>query len=259
MAVVDGDGFHTHDREAFARLVEESAQNDAHISHFSPKLNQFDKLEALLKEYSSNGTGQRRRYLHDEIEAAKYHQPAGTFTPWEPIPEGTDLLFYQGLHGCYVDDKYDIAQYMDLRVGVVPIVNLEWIRKIHRDIRMRGYHPADVTDTILRRLPDYVEHIAPQFSRTDINFQRVPTVDTSNPFVALDVPIDKETVVVIRVAHPEHTQVDFRYLLRMIPNSFMSRRNTIVVPGDEMSYAMELILTPLVHELLDRRRQAQAA
>lgn len=259
MAVVDGDGFHTHDREAFARLVEESARHQSHVSHFSPKLNQFDKLAGLLKEYSVGGTGQRRRYLHDEIEAAKYHQPAGTFTPWEPIPEGTDLLFYQGLHGCYVDEEYDIASYMDLKIGVVPIVNLEWIRKIHRDIRMRGYHPADVTDTILRRLPDYVEHIAPQFSRTDINFQRVPMVDTSNPFIALDVPIDKETVVVIRVAQPEKTQVDFRYLLRMIPKSFMSRRNSIVVPGDEMSYAMELIFTPLVHELLDRRRQARAA
>ena len=259
MAVVDGDGFHRHDRESFASFVEESAKQGKRVSHFAPESNQFDKLEALLKEYAQNGTGQRRRYLHDEVESAKYHQPPGTFTPWEPVPEGTDLLFYQGLHGCYVDDNYDIAKYMDLKIGVVPIVNLEWIRKIHRDIRMRGYHPADVTDTILRRLPDYVRHISPQFSRTDINFQRVPMVDTSNPFIALDVPLDKETVVVIRVAYPERTRVDFRYLLRMIPSSFMSRRNSIVVPGDEMGYAMELIFTPLVHELLDRRRQAQAA
>jgi phosphoribulokinase len=225
VAVVDGDGFHRYDRKAFARVVTEAAERDEHLSHFSPECNLFDRLDALLSEYAAHGTGQHRRYLHDEIEAAPYHQPPGTLTPWEPIPEETDLLFYQGLHGCFVDDAHDIAQHMDLKIGAVPVVNLEWIRKIHRDI----------------------------------NFQRVPTVDTSNPFIALDEPSNKETVVVIRVAHPEVTPVDFRYLLRMIPKSFMSRRNSIVVPGDEMGYAMELILTPLVHALLDRRRSALRA
>ncbi len=259
VAVVDGDGFHRYDRKAFARVVTEAAERDEHLSHFSPECNLFDRLDALLSEYAAHGTGQHRRYLHDEIEAAPYHQPPGTLTPWEPIPEDTDLLFYQGLHGCFVDDAHDIAQHMDLKIGAVPVVNLEWIRKIHRDMRVRGYHPMDVTNTILRRLPDYLKHITPQFSLTDINFQRVPTVDTSNPFIALDEPSNKETVVVIRVAHPEVTPVDFRYLLRMIPKSFMSRRNSIVVPGDEMGYAMELILTPLVHALLDRRRSALRA
>lgn len=259
VAVVDGDGFHRYDRESFARVLAEAAERNEHPSHFSPDCNLFDKLDGLLREYATAGTGQHRRYLHDEIEAASYHQPPGTLTPWEPVPEGTDLLFYQGLHGCFVNDEHDIAQYMDLKIGVVPIVNLEWIRKIHRDMRVRGYHPTDVTETILRRLPDYLEHISPQFSRTDINFQRVPMVDTSNPFIALDEPSDKETVVVIRVAHPEVTPVDFRYLLRMIPKSFMSRRNSIVVPGDEMGYAMELVLTPLVHALLERRRGALQA
>jgi len=259
VAVVDGDGFHRYDREGFSRQVEQARESGTRPSHFAPDYNLFDKLENLLKEYSISGTGQRRRYLHDELEAAPYRQAAGTFTPWEPVPQGTDLLFYQGLHGCYADDDHDIAQYMDLKIGVVPIVNLEWIQKIHRDIQMRGYHPADVTDTILRRLPDYVKYITPQFSRTDINFQRVPMVDTSNPFVALDIPLDKETVVVIRVANPERIQVDFRYLLKMIPKAFMSRRNSIVVPGDEMGFAMELVLTPVVHNLLDRRRHALEA
>ncbi len=256
MAVVDGDGFHRYDREGFARQLEASSAQGEQLSHFSPRCNLFDKLDALLQEYSADGTGQIRRYLHDEIEASRYQQPPGTFTPWERIPEDTDLLFYQGLHGCYVGDDHDIARYMDLKIGIVPIVNLEWIRKIHRDIRTRGYHPADVTETILRRLPDYVKYISPQFSRTDINFQRVPMVDTSNPFVALDEPVEKETVMVIRVAHPERTRVDFAYLLRMIPSSFMSRRNSIVVPGDELGYAMELIFTPLIHALLERSRSA---
>ncbi len=255
MSVIDGDGFHLYDRSQFASIVD-AAEEAEHPSHFSPKYNNFDKLDKLLREYSSNGTGQCRRYLHDELEAAKYDQEAGTFTPWVSVPEQTDLMCYQGLHGCFVDDETDIARYMDLKIGVVPVVNLEWIRKIHRDIGVRGYRPDDVTRTILRRLPDYLRYITPQFSRTDINFQRVPMVDTSNPFISLDVPLEKETVVVIRVAHPDELNVDFAYLLNMLPNSFMSRRNSIVVPGDELGYAMELIFTPIVHDLLEKRRNA---
>ncbi len=255
MAVVDGDGFHQYDRAAFAKIVAD-ADDAAHPSHFSPKYNDFGKLDALLKEYSRSGSGQHRQYLHDEIEAAKYEQEPGTFTSWTPVPEDTDILCYQGLHGCFVDEEYDIASHMDLKIGAVPVVNLEWIRKIHRDIRMRGYRPDDVTATILRRMPDYLSYITPQFSRTDINFQRVPMVDTSNPFIALDVPLEKDTVVVIRVVQPQRLNVDFLYLLNMVPKSFMSRRNTIVVPGDELGYAMELIFTPILCDLLEKRREA---
>jgi len=81
-------------------------------------------------------------------------------------------------------------QARDLLVGVVPIINLEWIQKLHCDKTMRGYSRDAVIDTILRRMPDYVNHICPQFSRTHVNFQRVPTVDTSNPLIAKDAPAD---------------------------------------------------------------------
>ncbi len=256
MALVDGNGFHRYDRMRFNQVVAEARRGGKTISHFAPASNLFEELEALLAEYSTSGTGKRRFYLHDELQSVKYGQAAGTFSPWEDLPAPTDLMIYQGLHGCYVDDDVDIAKYMDLKIGVVPVVNLEWIQKAHRDIEDRGYHPEQVTQTILRRMSDYVKHITPQFSRTDINFQRVPMVDTSNPFVALDVPLEKETVVVIRVAHPERVRVDFRYLLDMIPKSFMSRRNSVVVPGDELGYAMELIFSPVVHELLQGRRDS---
>ena len=259
MGEVDGDGFHRYDREEFSRILEDPASSMQTPSYFSPNCNLFDKLDALLQEYSVSGTGHTRRYLHDEMESQLYGQPPGTFTAWGPLPDDTDLLVYSGLHGCFVDDEFDIASYMDLKIGVVPIVNLEWIRKIHRDMRIRGFHPADVSDTILRRLPDYLKHITPQFSRTDINFQRVPIVDTSNPFAAPEEPGDKETVVVIRVAHPERNSVDFPYLLKMIPRAFMSRRNSIVVPGNEIAYAMELVLTPFIHDLIAHRRAALQA
>ena len=90
-----------------------------------------------------------------------------------------DLLFYEGLHGAVVTDKVNVAQYADLKIGVVPVINLEWIQKLHRDRAARGYSTEAVTDTILRRMPDYINYICPQFAETDINFQRVPTVDTT--------------------------------------------------------------------------------
>ncbi len=193
-----------------------------------------------------------RLYLHNDEEAAPYQQKAGTFTPWSPIKPGSDLLFYEGLHGGVKSDSVDVTQYVDLLVGVTPIVNLEWIQKIHRDMNARGYSAEAVTHTILRRMHDYVHYITPQFSRSHINFQRVPTVDTSNPFIARDIPTLDESFVVIRFRDPKN--VDFPYLLSMIHNSFMSRPNTIVVPGGKMGLAIELVLTPLILDLVRKSR-----
>jgi phosphoribulokinase len=194
-----------------------------------------------------------RKYLHDEAEAAPYKQPPGTFTAWEDITPNTDLLFYEGLHGAVVDGGVDVARHADLLIGVVPIINLEWIQKLHRDKSQRGYSTEAVVDTILRRMPDYVNYICPQFSRTHVNFQRVPTVDTSNPFIARYIPAPDESFVVIRFANPKG--IDFPYLLSMIHNSFMSRPNIIVVPGGKMELAMQLIFTPMILRLMDAKRR----
>lgn len=253
-AVVEGDSFHRYDREAMKKAVADSEKaNGRPISHFGPEANEFDKLEKLFKEYGETGSGQTRLYLHNEEEAEPWNQKPGTFTPWAPIPAGTDLLFYEGLHGGVKSDTADVAKYVDLLVGVVPIVNLEWIQKIHRDTSARGYSPEAVTHTILRRMHDYVHYITPQFSRTHINFQRVPTVDTSNPFIARDIPTLDESHVVIRFSKAEN--VDFPYLLAMIHDSFMSRPNTIVVPGGKMGIAIELILTPMILEMIAKKNR----
>lgn len=248
--VVEGDSFHRYDREEMKRQVQIAQEDGRDLSHFGPEANCFEELAALFQQYSECGTGQRRYYLHDAEEAARYGQVPGTFTPWEEIPHGTDLLFYEGLHGGVIDGSVNVAHYVDLLIGVVPIVNLEWIQKIHRDTAMRGYSAEAVTDTILRRMHDYVHYITPQFSQTHINFQRVPTVDTSNPFIARDIPTLDESYVVIRFRDPKKTKVDFPYLLSMLNSSFMSRRNTIVVPGGKMGLAMEIILQPLIEELV---------
>ncbi len=253
--VVEGDAFHRYDREQMRERVAKALVEGWHLSHFGPEGNHFDKLETLFREFSETGEGQRRCYLHNEKEATHYGQPPGTFTPWEDIPANTDVLFYEGLHGAMVTDSVNVAQYVDLLIGVVPIVNLEWIQKIHRDTAERGYKPEDVTDNILRRMYDYVNYITPQFSLTDINFQRVPTVDTSNPFVARDIPTADESFVVIRFRDPTKFNIDFPYLLAMLHDSFMSRRNTIVVPGGKMGLAIEIIFAPIIDEII-RQRQA---
>jgi phosphoribulokinase len=113
-----------------------------------------------------------------------------------------------------------------------------------------------VTDTILRRMPDYVRYIIPQFEHTHINFQRVPIVDTSNPFIARHIPSPDESILVIRFADPRG--IDFAYLLSMLHDSYMSRANTIVAPGGKMDLAMQLIFTPMIWRLMERRKQALA-
>ena len=254
-AFIEGDSFHRYDREEMKQAIAKSeATGGRPISHFGAEANIFSELESLFKEYGEKGVGKVRRYLHDDDEAAPYKQKPGTFTQWEQIESGTEALFYEGLHGAVVDGDIDVGNYADLLIGVVPIVNLEWIQKMHRDTKMRGYSIEAVTQTILRRMHDYVHYIVPQFSRTHINFQRVPTVDTSNPFVARDIPTADESFVVIRFRNPKG--IDFPYLLSMIHDSFMSRANCIVVPGGKQEVAMQLILTPMILKLKEQRKRA---
>jgi phosphoribulokinase len=254
--VIEGDSFHRYDRVNMrerVRVAESGAS--APISHFGPEANLLDELAGTLAEYGATGGGKVRRYIHDAGEAKELGGEPGTFTDWRPMIDDSDLLFYEGLHGGYKHGSTDVAQHVDLLVGVVPIVNLEWIQKLHRDQHVRGYSQDAVVETILRRMPDYVNYICPQFSRTHVNFQRVPTVDTSNPFIAKDVPSADESLVVIRFANPKG--IDFPYLISVLHNSWMSRPNNIVVPGGQMGLAMQFIFTPMILRLMDLKRRAR--
>ncbi|EXJ14628.1 phosphoribulokinase [Imhoffiella purpurea] len=259
-AVIEGDSFHRFDRVSMKAEMAKAAEHGTSLSHFGPEANRFDLLEELFRDYGETGMGNKRYYIHSDEEADAHNARLGTdlapgqFTPWEDLPEGTDLLFYEGLHGLAVTEEDNVAQHVDLGVGVVPIVNLEWIQKIHRDNLERGYSAEAIVDTILRRMPDYIRYITPQFSLTDINFQRVPTVDTSNPFIARDIPTPDESFVIIRFKDPEKLEVDFPYLLSMIHESFMSRRNSMVVPGGKMGMAMEIILQPIIERMMEARK-----
>ena len=259
-ALIEGDSFHRYDRATMREQMDQAHRDGVYFSHFGEAANQFELLEQLFRTYGETGAGQKRFYLHNDEEAQQHSERlgatlhSGQFSPWEDTGSDTDLLFYEGLHGLVKNDDVDMTRYVDLKVGVVPVVNLEWIQKIHRDTSQRGYAETDVTQTILRRMEDYVNHITPQFSRTDINFQRVPTVDTSNPFIARDIPTADESFVVIRFRDPAKFEIDFPFLLAMIKDSFLSRRNTIVVPGGKMLLAMELILMPVLKGMIESSR-----
>lgn len=252
-AIVEGDCFHRYDRSKMDEVVAKAAAEGRNVTHFGPEGNLFEELEALFREYSEHGTGKRRYYIHNEEEAALHSAAPGVLTDWESLPENTDLLFYEGLHGGVVTDTVNVARYVDLLIGVAPIINLEWIQKIHRDKAVRGYSSEDATNMILSRMYDYIHYITPQFSRTDINFQRVPTVDTSNPFAATEIPANDESFSVIHIRNLGKLQVDFRYLLEMLEGSFMSTPDTIVVPAGKKVFAMQLIINPVIHHMMEEK------
>jgi phosphoribulokinase len=253
--ILEGDSMHRYDRMAMrAEMKRQTDSGNNNFSHFGPEANLLAELEEIFKTFGATGKGKVRKYIHDAAEGAEFKQEPGTFTPWQDMRTDADVLFYEGLHGGYVGPEANVAKHVDLLVGVVPIINLEWIQKLHRDKNMRGYSQEAVVDTILRRMPDYINHICSQFSRTHVNFQRVPTVDTSNPFIANDIPSPDESMVVIRFANPKG--IDFPYLLSMLNDSMMTRPNTLVIPGGKMGLAMQLIFTPMILRLMDQKRRA---
>ena len=253
--VIEGDSMHRFNRVEMRERVRQADHGEGpQISHFGPESNLLSELAATFSAYGKTGGGQVRRYVHDAGEAKELGADPGTFTAWQPMAERSDVLFYEGLHGGFVAPDADVASQVDLLVGVVPIINLEWIQKLHRDQTLRGYSQQAVVETILRRMPDYVNHICPQFSRTHVNFQRVPTVDTSNPFIAKDIPSADESMVVIRFTNPKG--IDFQYLMSMLAGAWMSRPNNIVIPGGKMGLAMQLIFTPMILRLMDMKRRA---
>ncbi|MEW5728251.1 MAG: phosphoribulokinase [Pseudomonadota bacterium] len=258
-AHVAGESFHRYTRAEMKGQAAKAQAEGRPFSHFSPEANLFDEQEALYRSYGESGTGRRRHYIHTAEDARRLgheDRSPGEFTPWEDLPPNTDLLLYEGLHGVAKAGSIDLGRHVDLKIGVAPIVNLEWIQKIHNDTSVRGYSEEKVVEAILDRMHDYVHTVIPQFKGSDINFQHVPVVDTSDPIIARDVPTVDERVVVIRFRKPEMYSVDFPYLMSKIDRSWMSRRNTLVVPGAALELAAELVLTPIIGRLMDQRRTA---
>ncbi|CCQ73851.1 phosphoribulokinase [Magnetospira sp. QH-2] len=255
-AYVDGESFHKYNR-AEMKVAQDKAvrAGEPLLTHFGPDANLWEEQKQFFKKYGDSGTGRHRRYLHTQEEADAYGDGTvgpGQFTPCKDIPTNTDFMLYEGLHGAVKTNDVDIESLVDLRIGVVPVVNLEWTQKLLRDVNQRGYSQDEVMNAILGRMGDYVRYVIPQFHHSHINFQKVAVVDTSNPLVARDIPTDSECLFVIRFRDPKDPKVpvDFPYLVDKIPNAKMSRRNTLVIPGGEFGLALELIMPPILNVLL---------
>ncbi len=258
VSIVEGDSFHKFERADMKVEVEKSRAAGKVLTHFAENANHFDKLEALFKQYGQDGTGQKRYYIHSDEEAVEHNARLGTdlepgqFTPWEDIESGSDLMFYEGLHGGVKTPNSDVASQVDLLVGVVPAVNIEWIQKIHRDTSERPYTPEQVAEIILDRMPDYVEFITPQFDNTHINFHRIPLVDTSNPFSGQAVPAPEDSLVVTTV---RIDGVDLKSVADALPAdamAFMQNDNTLVYKGSYMVDVMDQMLTPIIDTLMTK-------
>lgn len=254
--LVDGDSFHAYEREHWRQMLERARIRGETLSLFGPQGNLFPRLEALFREYGERGTGMTRHYLHTDAEAQPLGQVSGSFTPWQRIPAGSEVLFYEGLHGGLVTAEVNVAQHVDLLVGLTPTINLEWVQKIVRDTGERGYTATEVMGTILRRMPDYVNYILPQFSRADVNFQRVPLVDISNPFEPREIPKPEESLVVIHFNRAARFQAQFEGILALIPDAFVSSASTVVIPGEHQEQALELLMGDIIQKLAARRRTA---
>ncbi|MBE8189776.1 MAG: phosphoribulokinase [Candidatus Thioglobus sp.] len=255
VCVVEGDSFHKFERADMKKAVENSIAAGKILTHFSENANHFDKLEALFKQYGEDATGQKRYYIHSDEEAAEHNSRLGTnlqpgqFTPWEDVEIGTDIMFYEGLHGGVKTAHADVAGQVDLLIGVVPAANIEWIQKIHRDTSQRPYSPEQVTEIILQRMPDYAQFITPQFDNTHINFQRIPLIDTSNPFSGQPVPAPADSLIVTTV---RIDGVDLQAVAEKLPaeaGAFLQNSTTLIYNGSYMVEAMDLILTPIIDDL----------
>lgn len=278
--IIKGDSFYRHEKAEMERLIAESTQRGKPISYFGPEANLFEKQEAVFAQYAKSGSAEMRHYVSDEADVAQFGRPIGTFTPWKKMAPGSDLLFYDGMHGGAAAHSWtrrqanpahlpqgkerrgkakgvNAAQHVDLLIGIVPAVNLEWIQKIHRDCSRDGCTVETTTATILRRMRDYIHFIVPQFGLTDINFQRMPLVDTSHPFIARDIPAADESIVVVHFRDPH--RFNFPDIQKRIPGSFMSRPNTLVVPGGKMRMALSVICTPLIREMMENKSTKRRA
>jgi phosphoribulokinase len=256
-ALIEGDSFHRYDRKEMKKELEKAKKENTNLSHFGPEGNLFEKQLELFRSYGQSGTGERRYYIHNEEEAALHGIPPGTFSDWEPIPPDTDLLFYEGLHGGVVTAEIDMAKEVDLLIGVCPTINLEWVQKINRDTAERGYRQEDVMDVIYRRMYDYMHYILPQFSQTHVNFQRIPLTDTSNPFCSTSIPTADQSLVMIHFLKPKPS-IEYKINLKgLIEGATLTGFNTLVVPGGKMMYAMELILTRRILDLLKQRGELE--
>ena len=119
---------------------------------FRPEANLFAELEAMFRRlWRDAAPASTRHYVHDDAEAEVYGAPPGTFTRvGGRSAEAPTCCSTRACMARVVTEQVNVARHADLKIGVVPVINLEWIQKIHRDkadarLLHRGgdrHHPA---------------------------------------------------------------------------------------------------------------------
>ncbi len=241
---VEGDSFHRFTREE----MEQNEKVPQAVTHFNPEANLLKELEGLFATFARSGTGKTRHYIHSEEDSVKHNTKVGHFSGWKEIAPA-DFLFYEGLHAGHVDEGINIATKVDLLIGVAPIINLEWIQKIERDKLVRGYSEKNAIEMIKRRLPDYIKFICPQFSRTDANIQRVPLVDTSNPFSTESIPKDSESLFIFEIKKSRKFAISLEEVCEKVPGSFLTSENSLASPGTSLDKLLVTIFSPTINRL----------
>lgn len=275
-AFVQGDGFLRYSETESEKIISQALADEKPVSCYGPELNDFARLESCLQSYSEKGHCTTRARVTRESQHL-HNVSVGEFTQWQQSIADSDCLFYEGMHGGVVAQTWtrrkthnddaprrvndrrsarsagvNAAQYVDLLIGVAPAINLEWIQRIQHDQHNRKQSAEQVTANILDQLQDYIHFIIPQLSITDINFQRMPVVDTSNPFDQRAVPTEKESIVVISFKEP--SKYDLHSYLARIHGSFVSRRNSLVIPGGQLQHALDIICAPLIESLIQQSK-----
>ena len=241
---IEGDSFHRFTRQE----MEQNEEVPQAITHFNPEANLLGELEDLFATFSLSGTGKTRHYIHSEEDSITHKTKIGHFSAWKQIAPA-DFLFYDGLHAGHIDENINIAKKVDLLIGVTPIINLEWIQKIERDKLVRGYTERNAVEMIKRRLPDYIKFICPQFSRTHANIQRVPLVDTSNPFSGESIPRDSESLFIFEIKESRRLAVNLEEVCEKVPGSFLTSQNSLASPGTSLDKLLVTIFTPTINRL----------
>lgn len=261
--VVEGDSYYCYEWMFMKQVMVDVLVKGENFFYFGFEVNFFDKFEELFCIYGEIGVGQKCYYFYSVEEVVEYNVcfgvnfELGQFMFWEDIFLGIDVLFYEGFYGGVKGEGYDVVVLVDLLVGVVLIINFEWIQKIYCDNVECGYFVEVIVDMILCWMFDYINYICLQFSQIDINFQRVFIVDIFNLFICWNILILDESFVIIYFCKGvcEKWGIDFGYLLSMIYDFFMFSFISIVVNGGKMGFVMELIFILIIYCMIEEKNK----
>ena len=179
-------------------MAEEAEREINHFSHFGPECQPAGGTGRVYSGISAKPEPEKPGTTCTTRKKRTCTARPGTFSAWEDIDPEYRIIVLRRTAWRGGDRRRQPGAALRPKIGVVPVVNLEWIQKIHRDKMDRGYSTQAIKDTILRRMPDYLDYICPQFSQTDINFPARADRRYIERLCARWIPTPDESMVVIR-------------------------------------------------------------